>query len=89
MGRDDLILATDIVITALSRLWVYETKRTDSEESNYERMKRVTEDIADRALLKVLWISNYCVVGLLGLCVSRCCCAIMNRLIVRHLFSIV
>lgn len=52
MGRDDLILAADIVITALSRLWVYETKR-DAEDSNYDRMKRVTEDVADRALLKV------------------------------------
>jgi hypothetical protein len=52
MGRDDLILAVDIVITALSRLWVYEGSR-ETEESSYDRMKRVTEDVADRALLKV------------------------------------
>lgn len=52
MGRDDMILATDVVITSLSRLWVYDTKR-EEEESAYERMRRVTEDVADRAFLKM------------------------------------
>ena len=31
---------------------MYDTKR-EEEESGYERMRRVTEDIADRALLRV------------------------------------
>ena len=52
MGRDDMILGTEVLITALARLWVYDKVR-DSDEGAYDRMRRVTDDVADRALLKV------------------------------------